>query len=297
MKTSPKYFLAALFISLLIIVTGCNDTENPSSPNAAQTDVGYSSLQKSGTIASGVVSWWPGDGNANDIIDGNNGALQNGATYAPGKVGEAFSLDGVDDYAEVPDAANLDIVDEITIDAWIYPNTVNSVTGNRIVDKNTGGLNDGYLLDIVRTKLRLIASGDDAQSIQSIPVNTWTHVAGTYDGANIKLYINGVLDNTVVTTGPIPTNNLSLLIGETHPIPNSFDVKFDGMIDEVEIYNRALSASEIQTIFEAGNAGQKPKKLVTICHKPGTPAQKTLVIPYQALSGHLGHGDTIGSCQ
>lgn len=70
---------------------------------------------------------------------------------------------------------------------------------------------------------------------------------------------------------------------------------FKGLIDEVEVFDRALTASEIQDIYNAGSAGKC--KVVTICHKPGTPAQKTLVIPIQALAGHLGHGDTIGPCE
>jgi hypothetical protein len=49
----------------------------------------------------GLVSWWPGDGNANDIQDGNHGTLQNGVTFAPGMVGQAFSFDGVDDYVDL----------------------------------------------------------------------------------------------------------------------------------------------------------------------------------------------------
>ena len=68
---------------------------------------------------SGLVSWWPGDGDADDIVDGNPGSLEKGAMFAPGKVGKAFSLDGVDDHVRVehnPDNLNLN---QMTIDAWI----------------------------------------------------------------------------------------------------------------------------------------------------------------------------------
>ena len=66
----------------------------------------------------GMVSWWPGDGNASDIVDGNHGTLQGGATFAAGKVGQSFSFDGTDDFVEVPDSPNLKITGDITIDAW-----------------------------------------------------------------------------------------------------------------------------------------------------------------------------------
>ncbi len=67
----------------------------------------------------GLVSWWPGDGNAQDIQGGNNGTLQNGVTFGTGEVGQAFSLDGLDDFVSVPDAPNLDIPQDITIEAWV----------------------------------------------------------------------------------------------------------------------------------------------------------------------------------
>ena len=72
------------------------------------------------TPPSGLVSWWPGDGSANDIVDLNDGTLQNGATFAPGKVGQAFSLDGTDDYVSVPDQSDWTLGDdEFTIDLWV----------------------------------------------------------------------------------------------------------------------------------------------------------------------------------
>ena len=68
----------------------------------------------------GMVSWWPGDGNASDIQDGNHGALVGGATYAPGKVGQAFSFDGVDDFVEMSSAV-VPLTGDFTIDLWAFP--------------------------------------------------------------------------------------------------------------------------------------------------------------------------------
>jgi len=74
-----------------------------------------------------MVAWYPGEGNANDIQGNNNGTLQNGATFAAGKVGQAFSFDGVDDYVEVPNAANLNITGPLTIDVWVKLNAANKL--------------------------------------------------------------------------------------------------------------------------------------------------------------------------
>ena len=68
--------------------------------------------------SSGLVSWWPGDGNADDSVDNNHGMRQNGATFAPGMVGEAFTFDGVDDYIEVPHHSTLAITGTVTIEFW-----------------------------------------------------------------------------------------------------------------------------------------------------------------------------------
>ena len=68
---------------------------------------------------SGLVSWWPGDGNANDIVDSNHGTLEGGATFAPGMVGQAFSFDGVDDFVEIANPTIPDALDgSFTVDLW-----------------------------------------------------------------------------------------------------------------------------------------------------------------------------------
>ncbi|TAL60043.1 MAG: hypothetical protein EPN88_16435, partial [Bacteroidetes bacterium] len=196
---------------------------------------------------SDMVSWWPGDGHPNDVQDGNNGTFATN-TYAAGMVGQAFSFDGVDDYVEVSDSVSLDISSQITIDAWIYPTAL----GGRIVDKITAGGADGYLLDTSFGTLRLIIGNKGISGSTFLPLNTWTHVVGAYDGSALKVYINGVLDGTLSESPSIPANNLTLKIGADS---NGSHV-FKGLIDEVEIFNRALSSEEIAAIYAAGSAGK-----------------------------------------
>src|SRR5207244_7417996 len=73
---------------------------------------------------SSMVAWYPTNGNTNDVIGGNNGTLQNGATFALGVVGQALSLDGVDDYVSINPSASLDAFASATIDSWIKMDTV-----------------------------------------------------------------------------------------------------------------------------------------------------------------------------
>ncbi|MFQ6119614.1 MAG: fibronectin type III domain-containing protein, partial [Methanosarcinales archaeon] len=80
-----------------------------------------------------LVSWWPGDGDANDIIDGNDGTLQNGVTFAAGQVGQAFSLDGIDDFVDLGNASNLHVsAGDFTVDAWVFFNTLRHPPGENI---------------------------------------------------------------------------------------------------------------------------------------------------------------------
>jgi len=207
---------------------------------------------------SNMVSWWPGDGNANDIQDGNNGAAQNGATFAPGKVGQSFSFDGVDDFVEVQDSSNLNLAQALSIDAWVNPSVANQSGG--IVEKTVGDVvNTQYsvFLEGGMAKFRLIIVPTvDHRTIQSdslIPINSWTHIAGTWDGATMKLFINGVQQTeTLAVTPPINSGVGPTLIGRL----GSNIYHFAGHIDEVEIFNRALSQTEIQAIFNADSAGK-----------------------------------------
>src|SRR5262245_60786388 len=72
---------------------------------------------------SGLVSWWKGESAADDMVDGNSGVLMNGIGFTTGMVGQAFNLDGNDDYIRVADSANLHFTSAMTAEAWLYPTT------------------------------------------------------------------------------------------------------------------------------------------------------------------------------
>jgi hypothetical protein len=214
----------------------------------------------------GLVSWWPGDGNATEIVGGNDGTLQGGAAFTPGLVGQAFSFDGVDDYVLVPDAAALDLISGITIDAWINPAAVQD-DGAGIVAKGAG-TQEAYGLDIVGNICpRFFFRDASLNAYQHGPgcvltPGVWTHVAATYDAATgaLKFYVNGVEMNPGANSAPantlIRTNDHELSIGSRQSGSAAYDLNFRGLIDEVEIYNRALTAAEIAAIFNAGSAGK-----------------------------------------
>ncbi|MBI5803919.1 LamG domain-containing protein [Candidatus Pacearchaeota archaeon] len=206
-------------------------------------------------------------GIAKDTLDDNDGTLLEETTNIPdGIVGEAFSFDGVDDYIQVPDADNLD-VDSITIEGWIKPDRVGE-DFYRIVSKDITGMDietfdmflgiDGNLQCIFRFVGNY--TGFSVISSQQIPSQVWSHVACTYDEltGNLRYYFNGYLnqiDNPSEIEGPLIKSEEDLFIGADNTNQGNKNY-FDGIIDELSIYNRALTDEEILSIYEAGSVGK-----------------------------------------
>src|SRR5438105_4632541 len=139
----------------------------------------------------GLVSWWRAEGDASDYAGGNNGTLQGTVPFAAGKVGQAFSFAGnAANYVSVPSSASLDLT-QFTVDAWIFPQ---SNSAGFIVDKEAAnGIN--YVLSFTNGSVEIDYQPGNHQFVDapvgSIPLNTWTHIAGTYDGPaskQLKLY-------------------------------------------------------------------------------------------------------------
>ena len=147
----------------------------------------------------------------------------------------------------VPDSASLDLTTGMTLEAWVYP-TVQPSGWRTVITKETSGGVVYYLHAGSSSSNRpatgvLVAGGERILYGGSrLPANTWTHLAATYDGSVQRLYINGVQVASRNQTGPIAVSNGAVRIGG-NAVWGEF---FQGRIDEVRIYNRALSAAEIQ---------------------------------------------------
>ena len=194
-----------------------------------------------------------------------NGALGAGATaptrVAAGKFGRALSFDGGDSLS-VPDGAatKLDLTNGMTIEAWVKPSSMNG--WESVVYKERGGAGTGLLSYALYAHdggasspsagyVRTSSAGPDRglQGTARLPLNTWSHVAVTYSsapapaGSTLRLYVNGVLVRTVTGTNQnILAGTQPLRIGNSNA---SVSEGFNGLIDEVRIYNRALSVAEI----------------------------------------------------
>jgi hypothetical protein len=220
----------------------------------------------------GLVSWWPGDGNAQDIIGPNDGTLQGGATFALGVVGEAFKLNGVDQFVELPSTNALyDPVTGFTWEAWVRPAALEEMVVFGAADDvlcedldlRIGGFAEaGIPPDHVVARVDPLGECD-ARQFFSAPVpggiqpGTNYHLALTVDYPNntARLYVNGQKVASLVLTGTPIARNMLVSIGIFRD-ENEVAFPFNGLIDEVSVYNHALSASEIQAIFNAGSAGK-----------------------------------------
>jgi hypothetical protein len=205
------------------------------------------------------VGWWPGEGNANDVAGTNNGTLVNGAGFATGEVGQAFSLDGVSSFVSIPDSPSLDIfVSSITIETWIKVNqlTANSNWKGIVTKGNTSWRLQGRAgTKTVAFSTPGVSPNGDLYGSRNVNDGQWHHVAGVYDGTNMFLYVDGTLDASQPAMGSISQNSSPVCIGQTAQSSGYF---FNGLIDEASIYNRGLTASEIQTIYAAGSGGKCP---------------------------------------
>lgn len=226
-------------------------------------------------VGRGLVSWWRGEGNANDSVGSNHGELRNGASFAPGKVGQGFLLDGVDDFVFVPDSPSLDLTGEITIECWFNSRTWAHPFTYSLIDKRTG--NDCNYGAVVSEQWGVqlyyndpnVFGGDHPGNIHEIssyyPLPTtgvFHHFAGTYrqvDATHIELktYLDGVLVRTRVFSGNLANtvNDMAVAIGNAQ---GGAGTSFHGIIDEMSLYNRALNDREVQAIYRAGSAGKCP---------------------------------------
>lgn len=215
-------------------------------------------------VASGLVSSWSAESNTLDNVGGNTGILLNGATYASGEQGLAFSFNGSSQAVRIPDAPNLRFTNGLTAEVWVFPN--GNPTGNPIVkydyfpQNNQSCFAVGFNPDFTFSLLITTNGGSSsvlATSVHSVPGNTWSHLAATYDGTALRLYLNGSLETTLPFIGTLFPGKDDMGIGGNVG-GSGVAGAFSGLIDEPAVYNRALSDSEIQDIYNAGAVGKCP---------------------------------------
>lgn len=222
----------------------------------------------------GIIAWWAGEGTARDVEGIHSGTLSRGDSFTQGKVGSALLFDG-GNFVQVPDAPALRPA-QVTIEAWVRFDSLENPSAKEpglqyILFKRNGRTRnfEGYALlkhrieGVDRISFQVTSANGaiaHVDSIGTVAVNQWHHVAGTYDGSASRLYVDGVEQGARVGDFQLDHSDRPLMIGASGE--EYHEGRFVGAIDEASLYGRALSATEVQSIFRAGALGKCKPPLV-----------------------------------
>jgi serine/threonine protein kinase len=233
-----------------------------SKPSATSQGLPVSSAPDVALPTNGLISWWPAEGNAGDIVGTNDGVLCGGVGFAKGIIGQAFDFRGKAQKVTIPDNESLKLTNSLTIEGWIY------VRGPGFIlfrGDNRPGL-DPYALQVNpggSLTFAIYSEANEAATVYDrIPLKQWIHAAATLDGSSgkMRLYVDGILvaeKSTIIR--PLrdldPQAGPGLAIGG-HAGSDDYS-PFDGMVDELSLYGRALGEDEIRAIANAGKTGKR----------------------------------------
>jgi len=215
--------------------------------------------------ASGVIAYFTGNGTTVDNVSSQSGTLMNGATYASATSrtqgvldAQAFSLNGANSYVQAASGETGTVTGARTLAAWVYPNSFDG-PGEPIL---TGGstLAAGDIFGIAGTTGTCSTGGQFQLYIDhggtacyvsdiSLAPGAWSLVVVTFDGSNVVFYINGVASVTVPAAQMNNYGIATLEIGGSTLGGASSGASFNGLLSEVQVYNRALTPAEIQGIY------------------------------------------------
>ncbi len=224
-------------------------------------------------VDTSLLAYWKFDNNGLDETSNNNIATLSNASYTTGKFGQSLDLGGrtKQSYAKANSSASLNnMTDQLTVSAWTYPyvapDKYHVLVSRQRADN---GHPDQFFLGFgpktpsrggngeitYKWHLSTTTNTKGADCYENTPlVGQWIHMVGTYDGNNIRLYVNGELICTRPISGNIPVDNNPVTIGmEENYADKQFFSFFNGRIDDVKMYKRALNASEIQSLYQEGN--------------------------------------------
>jgi hypothetical protein len=220
-----------------------------------QTTATAVSVTVNNTALPGLVAAYSfSEGSGTTLADrtglGHTGTLSGATWTTQGRFGNALSFDGVNDWVTIADATDLDFTTGLTLEAWVFPTANGGGSWRNVIIKERPG-GEVYNLyanaDTNAPTIYVVRAADpagplDARGSTQLPLNTWTHLAVTFDNSTLRIFVNGVQVGTRAVAGPLLTSTGALRLGG-NGIWGEF---FAGRIDEVRLYNRALSAAEIQ---------------------------------------------------
>ena len=200
--------------------------------------------------ATGLVGAWgfeenSGTSTADSSGNAFSGTLSNATWTTSGKFGNALSFNGTNAWVTVADTNALDLAGAMTLEAWLRPSTLSG--WRTALLRGFGAF--AYALYAhdnsprPASYVRIGSNDQEAFGTAQLPLNAWSHVAATYDGANLHLYVNATQVGTLAVTGSMSATTGALRTGGN----SLWGEILSGLIDEVRVYTQALGAAEIQT--------------------------------------------------
>src|SRR5215470_17727312 len=196
-----------------------------------------------------VAAYGFDDGSGTTVTDasgnGHTGTIANATWATAGKYGKALQFNGTNAVVTIPDATSLHLSTAMTLEAWVNPTTINSAWRDVVYKGDDNYYLEGSSQPSGRPIGGVTAGGShgEAFATANLPTGTWSFLAATYDGATVRLYINGTQVASIAHTGTIASSTNPLQIGGD----NIYGQFFAGLIDDVRVYNVALTATQIQT--------------------------------------------------
>ena len=234
---------------------------NPSTPSGEATAT-VSAAPPSGLVAAFSMDQGSGTSLPDLSGTGNNGTISGATWSTSGRFGGALSFNGSSSIVNVPDSSSLDLTTAMTLEAWVQPTSLGGKWRTVLLKEQAGDMvYDLYAHGGGGSKVPVgeifVGGARTASGTTALTANTWAHLASTFDGATLRVYVNGALVGQQAVSGAIATSSGALRIGGN----TLWDEHFAGLIDEVRIYRRALTAAEIQADMNAPVAnpdGQPP---------------------------------------
>ncbi len=216
-------------------------------------------VSRKDTMTEGLVGLWTFDGT--DVAgvtaydrsgQGNNGTLTANPTRIIGRIGQALSFNGVDNYVNVPTASSLNIATDITMSAWVIRRT----TGTDVdVIVKTNGTTFDYSLYLLSGSDNIALFSNDGTPTNvsgtgnALTANKWHHIVAKRSGSDVSFFIDGNAAGTGTMSGSFTANSFPVLVGSSNSGAGSF---CDCVIDDVRLYSRALSTDEIKRLYNMG---------------------------------------------
>ena len=250
-KPSTTYSTPGTYaVSLTVTGSGGSNTATKSGYIVVSAANGGSGTSGSTSVKSGLVAAYGfEESTGTQAIDasgyGNHGTISGATRVTTTQFGNVLRFNGSNNWVTVPDKASLDLTTGMTVEAWVYPTAISSWR-TVVMKEQTGSASYWlYANNSSNRPANVINVGGSIKTLsagsQQLPVNSWAHLASTYDGSTQKLYVNGALVGSRSQTGSIALSSGALSIGGN----SVWGEYFTGYIDEVRVYNRALTQTEI----------------------------------------------------